>query len=524
MFGQTGTVDTRGSRIAWSGGSSWHLTSRTDADGSVQMLVPCMHCRREGHGAGAGSIAWTVSANKSSQQREMRNLPWKPNSGAFSRVGPTIVSRHESQLRALLARGKGIMQRIRSYLQAVYPAARLKDDTLPDSDVAAFFLTRFWFYHVPSAPSVPFDALSPHLFPHGCKGGHGCRRAVQCAQGGALRGMLHISRRLAHRELVPCSWVGCVHNLSRYRPAWASGLEAQGGYVEVSHFSYAAFQAGLNGGRWQPWTRQKEGPPHLWSDALDWQLQGKDGSGWWYLFTPGSGLFYHLGAVIVAPSKTAMLMRLLERLATRLERHARARTRGFDELLVKLRKLTGHELQDFLERLRTVESGAKTCAEAGVPRCYSEGVQYTIMDDYDEFMLSLGRALGLDSLFYTASFLRPLPNYVAAAAEGEIVDLRQPEAALRDPAAWAALSPEAKAKASLAEAQARGAISLRDPFRSGGPEGAPLPCNFSVEPTNRLSCKGHVSWDVRDRIFEDRFGECEIPVDAPRGAAPACAE
>ena len=56
-----------------------------------------------------------------------------------------------------------------------------------------------------------------------------------------------------------------------------------------------------------------------------------------------------------------------------------------------------------------MESGEKTCAEAGVPRCYSEGVQYTIMDDYDEF-ISLGRALGLDSLFYTASFLRPLPT------------------------------------------------------------------------------------------------------------------
>lgn len=337
--------------------------------------------------------------------------------------------------------------------------------------------------------------------------------------------MLHISRRLAHRDLVPCSWVGCVHNLSRYRPSWVGGLEAQGGYVEVSHFSYAAFQAGLNGGRWQPWTRQKEGPPHLWSDALDWQLQSKGGSGWWYLFTPGSGLFYHLGAVVVAPSKTAMLMRLLERLVTHLEAGPRFRTRVFDALLARLRELTGREMHDFLERLRIVESGEKTCAEAGVPRCYSEGVQYTIMDDYDEFMLSLGRALGLDSLFYTASFLRPLPNYVVDAAEGEIVDLRQPEAALRDPAAWAALSPEAKAAASLAEAQARGAISLRDPFRSGGTGGAALPCNFSVEPTNRLSCKGHVSWDVRDRIFEDRFGQCEIPMDEPRGdASQACAE
>ena len=244
----------------------------------------------------------------------MRHLPWKPNSGPFSRR-----TNHREQARGASACGvgawQGPMQRIRLYLQA-YPAARLQDATVPDVDVAAFFLTRFWFYHVPSAPSVPFDALSPQLFPHGCKGGHGCKRAVQCAHGGALRGMLHISRRLAHRDLVPCSWVGCVHNLSRYRPSWVGGLEAQGGYVEVSHFSYAAFQAGLNGGRWAV-DPAKEGPPHLWSDASTGSSRAR--------VVAAGGIVYAcagcsiIWAPVVAPSKTAMLMRLLERLVTHLE-------------------------------------------------------------------------------------------------------------------------------------------------------------------------------------------------------------
>jgi len=56
-------------------------------------------------------------------------------------------------------------------------------------------------------------------------------------------------------------------------------------------------------------------------------------------------------------------------------------------------------------------------------------------------------------------------------------------------------------------AQQEGRFTLRDPLR---PSDGGLPCNFSAAPSNRLGCKGHISWAVRDRIPEDRW-DCQIP-------------
>ena len=65
-------------------------------------------------------------------------------------------------------------------------------------------------------------------------------------------------------------------------------------WVEVWHLSFD--------GRSRP--RQK---PRGWSDFLDHGL-----AGWWYIHAPGSGIFYHAGRTIAAPSKASMLAALLE--------------------------------------------------------------------------------------------------------------------------------------------------------------------------------------------------------------------
>ena len=47
--------------------------------------------------------------------------------------------------------------------------------------------------------------------------------------------------------------------------------------------------------------------PRGWADFLD---HGQ--AGWWYILAPGSGIFYHAGRTLAAPSKAAMLATLLE--------------------------------------------------------------------------------------------------------------------------------------------------------------------------------------------------------------------
>ena len=150
----------------------------------------------------------------------------------------------------------------------------------------------------------------------------------------------------------------------------------------------------------------------------------------------------------------------------------------------------------------------QTCAEAGIPAsaeaCYNGGASFTLRDKFDIIMLRLGRALHYDSLFFSASFVRPQLDQKSYVAGGEIVDLRLagPGATFRSSAGRAAIE--------VAEAQRLGRFSLRDPLHPGDASRALL-CNFSSSRTVRLACFGHASWAIRARVPEDRW-DCQIPV------------
>ena len=333
------------------------------------------------------------------------------------------------------------------------------------------------------------------------------QRAVRCAQR-LYVGLLQLHARLTYRDIIPCSWRECAARLARYSPEWALDLEKRGPdvYVEIWHWSYAGFQAGLDGGRWPSgWgatTRAGSRAPKTWADFLDVQLGERGGSGWWHMWAPGSGIFYHAGVTMVAPTKTAMLARLL---SMWLGLPAAARD-AEGSLHSDVRTVAGVEPSRFLSALRPVVAGAQTCAEAAIPSgsCYNEGASFTLRDKFDTIMLRLGRALRYDSLFFSASFARPQPNRFTHVAAGELVDLRL--AAPRPPFRSTIVE---RANAEVAEAQRLGRFSLRDPLAPGDASRV-RPCNFSSAKTVRLACLGHASWTLRSRIPEDRW-DCQIP-------------
>lgn len=135
----------------------------------------------------------------------------------------------------------------------------------------------------------------------------------------------------------------------------------------------------------------------------------------------------------------------------------------------------------------------------------------------------LGRALGYDTLFYSASFLRPdelheLPDQRLNNAAAELVDLRRPNWASKPNSetsnAWAHAGVSARATAWVEDARRRGTLSLRDPL---APASRPSqPCRFNL--AHQLACDGHVSWTFRD-ITPAHLG-CRIPGPEPALPSP----
>ena len=469
----------------------------------------CRNCR-------GGLAAWSVGAPLEP------GMWWKNRGVARTTVshGPypaflTPVGKRDGWVSQVLATGGSVIQRIRRYLAAVYPAGQFSDSALVSDEAAvAFFVTRVWYYETDHAPSLPLDALTSRIAK--CEDEHGCRGAVRCVQARRpstrYHGALQLNERLTYRDIVPCAWRECTSRLARYSPEWALDIEKRGSdvFVEVWHWSYAGYLAGLDGGRWPSWDRgskMKAGvrAPKNWADFLDAQFSERGGSGWWHMFAPGSGIFYHAGVTIVAPTKTAMLSRLLEKW---LDLSDATRT-AEGTLQADLRSATGDEPSHFLTALRQVAAGVQTCAEAGIPAsaeaCYNGGASFTLRDKFDIIMLRLGRALHYDSLFFSASFVRPQLDHKNYGAAGEIVDLR-----LAAPGPTFQSSVAGRAAVEVAEAQRLGRFSLRDPLHPGDASRA-LPCNFSSSRTVRLACLGHASWAVRARVPEDRW-DCQIPV------------
>jgi hypothetical protein len=278
----------------------------------------------------------------------------------------------------------------------------------------SFLRSRAWFYSRPSA------ALSLHeLFPHAVPSEvFECEQQVQEAQAG----LWHVGYARPMRCKLGSD---CASQLAAHEPLWAQQLEAagKGAFIEVWHSAYAT---------WLGW----ESAPRSWLDFADSACRYRrceplGAAGLWFTAAPGSGIFYRAGRTLAAPTKISMLSRLLERWLS-------AGTPGGSGLWRELR-IFGCEPSAFLDSLRVVEGGLRTCrhAFAPVPHCYDDvygslGDSWTLMDDYDFVICALGRALGFDSLVFTAPVRPDKINRTVNKGEfyssmdlghGELVDL-----------------------------------------------------------------------------------------------------
>ncbi|KAL1524856.1 hypothetical protein AB1Y20_019736 [Prymnesium parvum] len=371
------------------------------------------------------------------------------------------------------------------YLSAVYPTAHFS--RADEARLVALLQTRMFFYINVDTHTPPWELLEPEqlgvaLSKCPSKSLHTCRWA--------LRGLLNCRLpagtnwvRAAHARsyhgLVPCqTGADCSHRLAAYAPAWCADLEAQGddAYLEADE------------------------PLHKWQDFLDGTCRygtcrPLGGQGFWYVLSPGSGIFYHAGRTLAAPSKLLMLVRLLD---AWLDPSHTARD---DALVPDLHMFSGGAPRHFLGKLRLVAQGMP-CGEAGLAHCYDEvegGQSYTLMDHYDFLLMDLGRALGYKSLLFTASFLRPDVDEegeveVLTWTEAEVVDLRLPSGFSRRDWQWQ--SAEQQASAVLREMEERHALTLRDPLNLTD-EASVRPCRLAGGGVpHLLTCEGHISAEL----------------------------
>ena len=178
----------------------------------------------------------------------------------------------------------------RRYLSQVYPRGAASLDSATDERVLELLSSRQWFYaetgrtetfQLPEPIASSLIAPSRHV----------------CKDGFFGSGLLQRDVRTRFADILPCTpGTECVRRQSAHMPHCAAEVASRGNdvWLEVWHLAFD--------GRHRP--RQR---PKGWSDFLD---AGQ--SGWWYIHAPGSGIFYHAGRTIAAPSKAAMLAQLLE--------------------------------------------------------------------------------------------------------------------------------------------------------------------------------------------------------------------
>ena len=143
---------------------------------------------------------------------------------------------------------------------------------------------------------------------------------------------------------------------------------------------------------------------------------------------------------------------------------------------------------------------------------------------YDTLLAVLGRSLGWDSLYFTASTW----GHSQAIPRGELADLRRPTSSAsrtistqsQDSLAdspisnWNKLLPREPPGVRAAIGALSSRLSLRDPLEthhSGSANAAAAPCNLTTDatawsptPTIRVACAGHMSWAARERPWLER--------------------
>jgi hypothetical protein len=259
------------------------------------------------------------------------------------------------------------------------------------------------------------------------------------------------------------------------------------------------------------------------SDVLDISC-----SGWWYMATPGSGLFYDTGRGLFAPDKNRVMLELVSEAVERAEGAAREEWKAYlPSVEAFLRMSLAHFARALARLVGGGEAGgggiaagvrgggpagdAATAETAADAQYLASGLECThgiLSDHYDGLMVALARALGYDTLGMTATPLHRRGYFDKNAQE--LVDVRLPQRAdglfgwsvpgvqplealrhLETVVRWTS----AQALAWFAEYAATRRLTLRDPF-SKGDESRALVC--APETTVRLACRAHaLSWEAR---------------------------
>lgn len=308
-----------------------------------------------------------------------------------------------------------------------------------------------WFYR-----AAPKDTEAVSSKTHHCKDGylHALRR-------------LDSERRFARYSAVchPGGDAGaCAESLFATH-ALLTNIPARR-FVEVTHLAY-------NSKLTPHHTASGSSSTGSWSKFLD---TGR--SGWWFTHAPGSGIWYDAGTTCCkATFKNTLMIDLLTTLLSRRLAPPCLSARGLG-----LCPNVSHFLYTVKQTRRAPCAKWLHCRDG-----------YVLDDTYDPLLMDLGRIVGCDSLFLTAS---PLVG-MHGAFIGELVDLRPPSDGPPFNMRHSGYFSEAVAVAWVAEYQARRRLTLRDPLAPLN-ESRAAPCTLPPVPTLRLACTNHISWSARN--------------------------
>ena len=288
-----------------------------------------------------------------------------------------------------------------------------------------------------------------------------------CRAGGSMSMLQRHPTEHYFRDLLPCRpGVECVRRQSTFTSC-AQLRPGEDNWLEVTHLS------GKDG-------EHLAGVRPTWPDFFDGRSE------LWFVHTPGSGVFYHAGRSFAASSKNAVLAGLLREWLSVASSALRSRNHAVASELRALSARHGNE-SGLLAALEQTTTGVP-CAAVRLGNCFRTWV---LNAPWDLPMMRLGRALGYDTLFMTASLrgpaVAPATGRPAPAEEWalpELVDLR------------VSLHVATPADALAGVLRRAGTLSLRNPL-APGQEGRPCVFSDGGAPTLRLGCQGHASWALR---------------------------
>ena len=418
---------------------------------------------------------------------------------------------------------------VADYLRRVYPVARWLGNARPEDERSlALFRSLHFFYDQSGCAAPPFACRNP---------------------GGLLRwlydGLLPCTAwPLYMRERQPeLRTVRCLEKHFAFAPAWAQQLSLAR-WVEVEH---RAFGLGIPG---DALPGGGTAAPTEASDFLDAGVAGM-----WYLLRRGTGIFYELGRTAVAPGKNAMVALLLKELAAdapKLSDAWRDLAASRSLFRTRRRRWAGNASAAFVngsggpwvdaERLLSTANGSRTCDAAWVRWCRC---RFLLSDHWDEPLVWLARALGYETLVFTATLLATGGCTHAAAADPstfvddeaptfvsaypELVDVRPltvPWTPEQDPSlglfhdaarqrvnlgVYTLRKRPGVAAAWVERMRRTGRLTLRDPLDPGDVATA-QPCNFSVS-SRLLQCRSHLS--AQEQLRRSR--RCGLVMCGQRG-------